>query len=1262
MADTMPWEDAANGTAPVEAAALAQANGDPTPEPNPSKLKMAPPPAPAGQSPSGQTSGSTPPQAPNDQQKETTPWEDAQAAGTPAPDTSGAKELLNPLPPDNSAMRKYVEGNLQVYNAANAERGEPQPDQHEATSFLEALEAGWQMSISGLGIRGKMPDTVLPENATRAYRIAFQISSLAGDMPAMLAGGFFGGLGGAAEGSVVPGLGTVTVGALGAGAAAMAAPPAIRKMMIDHYTKGDIQTSGEFFDRLLSTTWEAIKGGITGAATTATGGAAAVAGPLAKFGAELATMTTVGAGLEGHAPHAQDFIDGALVLGGMHGVGMVSEKLRNIYAATGERPETVLAAARTNPELAQELMSHDKKMPDQASPTTLKNVPLEVKEGEEPETARNQLVQKDLSIQPPSDPIKMEDRSPEEQEIASKIGMTTENSPSLKDRFAEFYAKNVDWTDPLKAAVAATYDKSGVKLTAEQDPHIQERLFAAHQDFLRRVFDEGVPNEKGEFDGVGLNDIYKRVPGDDQAGFDLFSMAKRAVELDDKGKTPWSDFNREGAEKVISDGNDKFLALHEERVQFQNDVLDYGVRKGVINSGVAYQSKEQNKEYLPSNRIMDPDEMTGRIDSNGQLINKIEGSERDLKDPRMAIYDNTAAIIKRAAINDIRTKAFLNLHYEDENGDLRNDFLRQVPWTGAKNQVPIWRDGQKFALEGTPLVIDSLKRLDGDPTMSSFVTSIAGAFSKAVRVGTMIDPGFGFRHFFRSTMMSGVYSQTGQIPFFHPAMALGEFMEGKSEDYKNWLSKGGATQGFNELEDSYIKNGLQESDSKYPFLEQAWNVIKKPLDASEAFIKMTDNLVRFTEYKRTVEQGGSPDQAAFNAREVTPDFAKAGLQRSALRTAVAFQGAHINSLARMGQAFAEDTQGTILRMSALMGISAAMYFVNKDDKDVNDLPNYQKDLYWNFNVSRMFDSDYDKNSNTNTGTIFRLPKPWGPGILFGSGTERALDSFFTGNPDAFKGYARSLVESVVPNIIPTAAAPILDQMANKNLFTGRQLVNESQQKMLPEMQYQPYTSETAKQLGKLISHVPGVKDIGPSSDPLASPAVIENYIRDWTGIAGGWALKIGDAGLRAAGVTPSDKGLNSVDTPWAEEPILNEFATRFPSMKTQSIQDFYQNKDESDKIFNSIRAATKAGNITLASGIASEHSSNMMRLNSISQTVTNGRKMIGMIQDNQTIDPVQKRQLVDGVLFQIGSAAKMGNQMMSDFKNQVEQAKQKGGK
>lgn len=105
----------------------------------------------------------------------------------------------------------------------------------------------------------------------------------------------------------------------------------------------------------------------------------------------------------------------------------------------------------------------------------------------------------------------------------------------------------------------------------------------------------------------------------------------------------------------------------------------------------------------------------------------------------------------------------------------------------------------------------------------------------------------------------------------------------------------------------------------------------------------------------------------------------------------------------------------------------------------------------------------------NDGTIWRIPKPFELGVLFGSVPERALDAFFMKNPNAFKNLGKSVLQALTPGFIPQAALPFLEQWANRSFFLERTMVPRRLEHLPPKEQFTPQTSETAKTLGKIIS-------------------------------------------------------------------------------------------------------------------------------------------------------------------------------------------------
>ena len=113
-----------------------------------------------------------------------------------------------------------------------------------------------------------------------------------------------------------------------------------------------------------------------------------------------------------------------------------------------------------------------------------------------------------------------------------------------------------------------------------------------------------------------------------------------------------------------------------------------------------------------------------------------------------------------------------------------------------------------------------------------------------------------------------------------------------------------------------------------------------------------------------------------------------------------------------------------------------------------------------------------------------------------------------------------MIEGAVPSYLPTFTVPIIEHFANKSTFTGRPIVPFSTEGLLPEYQYSEYTSETAKGIASMIASIPGFKAKAPS------PAVLDNYIRGWTGGTGQYVMKLADFALQKAGVIqdPSRRG------------------------------------------------------------------------------------------------------------------------------------------
>lgn len=221
-----------------------------------------------------------------------------------------------------------------------------------ASGPWDAWVSGYQQTATGLTLRGKLPDVVLDQKHAKWYENALATAGqMLPDLPEMVMGGA---LGLAATRSPV-----------GAAAGAFMAPALIRSSLIQAYESKRADSSADFLSRASIVIGETSKAGLVGTVTGVAGKLAEPFGLTAKLGAELAGMTVTPAALEGRLPEPQDIANAAIMIGGMHTAVHIAGGIANIYAKTGILPEQVVADAKTDPTIKEDLM---KEAPERRAP------------------------------------------------------------------------------------------------------------------------------------------------------------------------------------------------------------------------------------------------------------------------------------------------------------------------------------------------------------------------------------------------------------------------------------------------------------------------------------------------------------------------------------------------------------------------------------------------------------------------------------------------------------------------------------------------------------------------------------------------------------------------------------------------------------------------------------------------------------------------------------------------------------------------------
>jgi hypothetical protein len=424
-------------------------------------------------------------------------------------------------------------------------------------------------------------------------------------------------------------------------------------------------------------------------------------------------------------------------------------------------------------------------------------------------------------------------------------------------------------------------------------------------------------------------------------------------------------------------------------------------------------------------------------------------------------------------------------------------------------------------------------------------------------------------------------------------------------------------------------------------MERSWNVVTSPLRGLRMVSELAENATRLGEFKKLSGEGKDAIQgAAFASREVTLDFARIGASMRAANMITAFMNAQVQGLDRVGRAFADRPFNTTAKVAGGITLpSVLLWWANHDDPRYKELPHWQKDLFWIVMTK---------------DTIYRIPKPFELGVVFGSGVERILDQTVGNNPEAFDKFGKSIIDIVTPSVVPTAMQPLLEQYANRSTMTDRTLIPAAQEKHLPEYQYTPYTTELAKKLGQMVSAFPGVRaesvgpgaPFGPIARATSSPILLENYVRAWTGGLGIYALQAADAGLRKTGVLPDPV---KPDDTLADIPVVKAFIVRYPSANTQSIQDFHDQHEVTKKFYDTWLAKAKEGDADAMERIQAAGGPMMfVKLDAINETLSQHSKLVRDIYKNPTVKPAEKRQLIDSLYNNMIEIGKGGKQMLRD--------------
>ncbi len=854
--------------------------------------------------------------------------------------------------------------------------------------------------------------------------------------------------------------------------------------------------------------------------------------------------------------------------------------------------------------------------------------------------------------------------------------ISKKGSKPRKRRWNNFYKDIVDDLDPLNRTVKNAI-RGGRALAVGDDPYKLARLNRGVNGKAEH-FLEYSPFKFGTFENVGksLKEILEPVK-DNLDDFRAYAVAKRSLELGERGIT--TGVPKEAAEKTVAEMADRMEPIFRQTVEFQDHVLNYLRDAGVLSEKAVKAMREANRDYVPFFRLMDDPPGGGSLGRGfgvRQPVKKIKGSERPIIDPLESIVKNTYLYLQladRNAVGDallrlgelhpdgatiakvvpaprvptnVTAKETLAANpeikqlleqYSDAGGTniTAQDFavFRPNSFNIGPNQIAVYRDGKRLIVEVDREIADTFRALDGES--ANMLIKIMGFPARMLRAGAVLSPEFIGRNPIRDQLSAFIFSEKGFVPFLDLGKGIFHMIK-KDKVFKDWIKSGGPMASLVSLDRTYLQQNIRQIIGQTTLGEKVINVVRSPIEALRILSDMAERGTRLGEFARVAGQAPGKEAiqtGGFASREVTLDFQRIGAKTRSVNALISFFNANIQGQDKVIRQFINNPLRTTARIGAGITLpSVTLHAINRkfhDDPDdpsrYSNIPQWVRDLFWNVRVG---------------DTWWRIPKPFEVGIIFGTGAERITDFILKRDPKAFDGLLKTMGRGATPGFLPTVMSAPIETWANRSLFSDRPIIPADRERLLPEYQYSNYTTEIAKALGKLIAQIPVIGDT-----QAASPAILENWVRSWTGGLGMHIVHAADLALRKTGVLPDP---STPAKTLADIPFIKGFVVRHPTAGAEPINRFFKDFEKQQKTQLTIKALVKEGDADEAIKVMSEavEEGQMTELTGIKNALTSMSKTIRAIWKNPEITPDEKRQMIDNIYNQMIGVSVLGNDII----------------
>lgn len=722
-----------------------------------------------------------------------------------------------------------------------------------------------------------------------------------------------------------------------------------------------------------------------------------------------------------------------------------------------------------------------------------------------------------------------------------------------KKAWSRLYTEVVDENHPLFDAKAEAEKRIGRKLEFEEDPFLNAWAARGWVGKVITLLKHGDP-EKGI---PALKTIFKSVGWKNLKDFSAFLVALREKDIYDfnsklqKGeegsalKATMDPIDAGMTIRELAKKHPEFVEAAKELYRFQQHLINLLVNAGMLSAKAAADMRKRWPHYVPFQRIVDgidaPSVGGKKFVNVGNTIQKFKGSSRDIVDPLESVISNTFRVVSAIERNKVG-QSFVKLSRIKGMGDLCEE-VKGTP-RATDSTFYVWEGGKKKTYATSPELLSALKMTNKEGM--NMLVKILRVPAGWLRSGATLSPEFILRNPVRDMISASLYSKHGFIPVWDTVRGLSLYLK-KGKEYWDYMNSGAAQSAMVSLDRDYLHGQMRDLLKKKSVLSMCAN----PIEALRAFSEATEMATRLAEFdlakkgytgigNRLFGKDRKPVsnvEAGIEARDVTLDFGRHGKSTQSLNQTIAFFNAAIQGTDKMIREFKEHPgQMTVKTFMGITLPSVLLWYLNKDDPRYQELPQWQKDIFWVI---------------PGKDTLYKIPKPFELGILFGTVPERVMQYMYDKekgrNGPGFKGLGSSIMDNLLPSAIPTGMLPALEWISNYSFFMGRNIVPLSQSKLPDRQQYSPYTSYLARKVGNAFN---------------LSPRKIDNTIQD----VGGNLAALGNSIIdKAAGLAEKRPAKR-----WSEAPGVRGF-TATPYASSDSVQRLRDDYSQQEKLFNEFK-------------------------------------------------------------------------------------------